>query len=551
MSSPLLALFIRSLREDTRARATYWMRGGLSCFLGLMLLFFAIPGGLISAPGRVYFSIIISIQTVGITFVGLSYFGSAVAEEKEEHTLGLLRMTGLDPLSILLGKSTSRLCGALMLLIAQFPFTIFAVTLGGVSLWQIAAVYCTLATYTFLLCNFALLGSVLARTTGGAVTFCVVVTGLFTAIAWALATAQTVANRFGVHPPFESVTSDMWTATPIARLMEILGTGFSGPLLGWQVASNLTLGVICFLLAWAAFERFCERVSEEAAPATVTLSPSVPPPAGQASPTLAPRQPQSSLFWPFRSRPPRVWKDALRWKDFYFLCGGRRHFTLRVIGYGGAFIYDLCAMISGSGGSYFSVNGSAHSLIPFIFTIDAAVMASGIFRTELRDQTLSTLSMLPCDMRFIVGHKVRACLLAAAPGALCAFVIEIIYLVHFGNLPGNSLAVVVLQTLDGWLLTLLILFVVAWLSLYMKRGALPVGFVGTYMVSAIASVFLMTAAATGAFVTIATMTNLGPGAIGTLITYAQPILTSMVSLLAIWFFYRDGLRRLEFLAGES
>ena len=54
-----------------------------------------------------------------------------MAEEKEEQTLGLLRMTGLSPLSILLGKSTSRLCGALLLLAAQFPFTIFAVTLGG------------------------------------------------------------------------------------------------------------------------------------------------------------------------------------------------------------------------------------------------------------------------------------------------------------------------------------------------------------------------------------------------------------------------------------
>ena len=55
---------------------------------------------------------------------------SAEAEEKEEQTLGLLRMTGLNALSILLGKSTSRLLGALLLLLAQFPFTIFAITLA-------------------------------------------------------------------------------------------------------------------------------------------------------------------------------------------------------------------------------------------------------------------------------------------------------------------------------------------------------------------------------------------------------------------------------------
>ena len=82
--------------------------------------------------------------------------------------LGLLRMTDLNPLSILLGKSTSRLCGALLLLAAQFPFTLLAVTLGGVSARQIVAAYLALGAYTFFLCNLALLASVVARRTGQA-----------------------------------------------------------------------------------------------------------------------------------------------------------------------------------------------------------------------------------------------------------------------------------------------------------------------------------------------------------------------------------------------
>ena len=171
MTSPLLALFTRSLREDARSRATYWTRGGFGLFLpardswprSRWQWLDRRAGAGPSSPA------IIVLQMLAITFIGLSYFASAIAEEKEEQTLGLLRMTDLNPLSILLGKSTSRLCGALLLLAAQFPFTIFAVTLGGVSLWQIAAVYCTVGAFIFLLCNVALLGSVLARRTAGAV----------------------------------------------------------------------------------------------------------------------------------------------------------------------------------------------------------------------------------------------------------------------------------------------------------------------------------------------------------------------------------------------
>jgi ABC-type Na+ efflux pump permease subunit len=101
----------------------------------------------------------------------LSYFSSAITEEKEEMTLGLLRMTNLNPLSILLGKSTSRLCGALLLLAAQLPFTLLAVAFGGISTRQIMAAYCTLAAYILLLSNLALLFSVTARRTAAAAFF--------------------------------------------------------------------------------------------------------------------------------------------------------------------------------------------------------------------------------------------------------------------------------------------------------------------------------------------------------------------------------------------
>ena len=203
---------------------------------------------------------------VAISAIGLSYFGSAIAEEKEEQTLGLLRMTDLSPLSILLGKSTSRLCGALLLLAAAFPFTIFAVTLGGISLGQIVATYCTIGAYTFLLCNVALLGSVLARQTAGAAIFtAMVIGGASRDRPASLEDGGHYVQKFGIFWGLSPVAD-----TSLGRRHRSDGSQTSLPRAiriapaGWQVATNLALGAVSFLLAWAAFERFCERTSEAA-----------------------------------------------------------------------------------------------------------------------------------------------------------------------------------------------------------------------------------------------------------------------------------------------
>ena len=181
MTSPLLALFTRSLREDTRSKSTYWARAGLAAFMLVVMGMAAFARATGGAPGLVFLKSAAWLQTMFLTISGLGYFGSAITEEKEDETLGLLRMTNLSPLSILLGKSTSRLCGALLLLAAQLPFTFMAVTLGGVSPRQVLAAYCTLGAYTFLLCNLALLASVIMpRTVTAAACTGGILLGVFT-----------------------------------------------------------------------------------------------------------------------------------------------------------------------------------------------------------------------------------------------------------------------------------------------------------------------------------------------------------------------------------
>ncbi|MEP6667644.1 MAG: hypothetical protein ABJF10_00740 [Chthoniobacter sp.] len=539
MSSPLLALFVRSLREDARSRATYWTRGVLGGFLLLMLLGFAASNRWSNAPGRSLFTTIMISQLVALTFVGLSYFTSAIAEEKEEQTLGLLRMTGLSPLAILLGKSTSRLCGALLLLVGQFPFTIIAITLGGISLRQIIAVYCAVGAFTFLFCNLALLGSVLARRGPNAAIFCLVAMAVFLGGAPLFLLVPSAARSvLGADSAIDRFLEWWWNSTPIARLQEVLATGFSGAPIGWQVVSNLALGVACFLLAWTVFERFCDRAPESA------------PAAGSP-----PRR-----FFGFRlRRPPRPWKDALLWKDFYFLCGGYAGFAVRFFAYGGTLIPFLYR--SGGAGTQFGIMRSLFtSIVPFVFSVDVAAMASRIFRSELHDQTLTDLAMLPLTMRHIVYRKALACVLAAAPGALAVLMAQG-FAVSLFKSTQSSLAgamsvtgmngLMIMQMCGSWVHVALLVYVVAWLSLSMKRGSLALGYVLTYALNIFLATVIMAAFAATGFMRMAAASRSGATRINISSFLWSPILTMAISLVLIWIIHRQGPRRLETLAAES
>src|SRR5215213_3145748 len=100
MNSPLLALFSRSVREQARARATYATRTALVLLVGGSLGMNALMTRWAGAAGQQFFQYVVFINFFFVTVAGLSYFASAITEEKEEETLALLRMTNLSPLTI-------------------------------------------------------------------------------------------------------------------------------------------------------------------------------------------------------------------------------------------------------------------------------------------------------------------------------------------------------------------------------------------------------------------------------------------------------------------
>lgn len=443
MTSPLLALFTRSLREDTRSRATYWARAGLAAFILVVIFITAMGRSSGGAPGLRFLETVVWLQTVFLTIAGLGYFASAITEEKEEEMLGLLRMTNLSPLSILLGKSTSRLAGALLLIGAQLPFTMMAATLGGVSPGQVFAAYAALGAYAFLLCNLALLASVLAPRTGIAA----VITG-----------AVLCAVTLGQNSIYE-----LRHLSPFRRVEEIFNTGFQDSPISFQVVASVALGLILFFLAWLLFERMCGgRTSNR--------------------PSLAAAFRRAGRRWfaPGRPEPSR----ALAWKDFHFLHGGGLVRTVKLVA--GAVVLALGFINMGEGRK---AGGEAMGLcgIGLVWLIaEAGFAASRICACEVRDRTLSSLAVLPQSLRLITAGKV-ACrwrVLAPALMFLGVSLLATCFIIVIEANENHAIEAVGIALFYGSIfvwsvfgMSYLGVHLTAYLSLRMKRGALPLAII--------------------------------------------------------------------------
>jgi hypothetical protein len=457
MTSPLLALFTRSLREDTRAKGSYWARAGLATFL---LLGMAINALFINsgddARGLSFLANAIWVQTIFLTISGLAWFASAITEEKEEEMLGLLRMTNLSPLSILLGKSTNRLCGALLLIATQIPFTLIAVTLGGVSMEQVLAAYVALGAYAFVFCNLALLCSVLAPRTGLATLTTIGVM----LVMWLAGAASTVFGGIFWRGALE--------LSPFHQYDRIFATGFAGPVMGTQAWLSIGCGVLLFLVAWALFERFCDHQQSSGVNTGGAM-----------------RRRVRSAFSPGRAK----LRNPVGWKDFYFLHGG---WGMALVKFGGGLVALLALLafvhISGSLGSGHEIFQPETGLMIIgagilWLILEAGFVASRVCSCEVRDRTLSSLALLPQSLETTLARKVPAGWAALFP-ALTFIALGIVYvvvaMVFTRRMASEMGAILVVSGIVGgyvFALSYLGVFLAANLSLRMKRGAYPLAII--------------------------------------------------------------------------
>lgn len=467
-------MLVRSLRTDARRIGTHLLRGLFVVLIYGALLVAQEGSARVGAPGLGLFNWIIWLNFLAISLAGASFFSSVITEEKEEQTLGLLRMTGIGPLALLLGKSVPRLITAAVLLSLQLPFTLLAVTLGGVTIHQILAAYSTLMAYIVLIASVGLFCSVVCRRSRAASTLTVVFLIVFLIVApatrAALAWPPNAQPRAALGPVggalLEAVFFGLgWIvdASPFQRLRAIGQTGFAQPLVDYQVVSNLVFAAALFGLSWAVFERF-NRGEASAGPERGFQF------------RRAGRLRRTGMM--------RAWGNPIVWKDFYFIAGGRNAVVAKLIVYG-LIITGLIVWIAWMDSAWGDplriereqVAGVMLVAGMLLLAVELALLSARVFHEEVKWKTLSTLLMLPKSTSAIAWSKVAGCLIGLVPAATCLLL---------GTIVGVDLVAEALEdiALDAgfpavlFLLAqyLVMVYLTAFLSLFIGAGALPLAF---------------------------------------------------------------------------
>jgi len=472
MTFPVLAFFARTMREQARSWRTYAFRGVLGLLLWVILGFNHAARLLSNAPGREFFAALVWADIWVLGTVALVYFATAITEEKEEMTLGLLKMAGLNPLSILMGKSTSRLLAMGMLLLVQLPFAVLAVTLGGVSIVQVLAAYLMLIAFAWFLCNLALLCSVVAQRGRSAAALAVAALVAFLLLPWAVSglVSEFLVNRGGWTDEqllIKAVTGaceSMIATSPFTRVEEIMRIGFAGPVVGYQAVASFFWGLAFFLLSWVLFNP-CTRRQKLASPARGLI-------------------PKSGILL----RPlgvGRTWRSALAWKEFHFMTGGKAQIVLKSIVFAlalvavGALMYGLATDFGTRKRppdmeDVRQTTGIALVVgILLVTVIEMGVYASRLFSSEVKWKTLSGVMGLPVSVGSLVWDKIKGCVPTFMPN-LVLFCVG----VFLGREPIAEFLTEVLGEEEGFAAFiylcgqfLLFLNLTAFLSLYVKWGA--------------------------------------------------------------------------------
>ena len=466
---PLFALFVRTLREDMRSKSTYLIRVGLV----FVTLFFLWSTHMMQQPGvavgRAFFQSVLWIDLIIVSVAGLGLFSSVITEEKEEGTLGLLRMTNLNGLAILLGKSTGKLLTVLLLLIAQIPFALVAVTMGGISTTQIFAGYAYLLAITFLAANLGLLASVWFQRGTAATSVAFAALGLFAfgpsialkSLTWAifrwpardLSTLALVLNHW-------------WEAAPFAYLRLVLTTGFRGPIWSEAIAICFLLGMLCFGFAWRLFDASADR--------TLAM--------GEGLSTRRSRLSRSR-------RTLAVGLAAVRAREF-IAAGGWRSIWIYGIVTGcllGAIYLGFEGLPGQTNDSWRYIASIALLILVGIPYLELAlsIEASNIFGAERRQKTLGSLCGLPLSIGQIIRAKITGRLATMWPAAVplatgVGLLIEFTWTEFLRRPPSgqdlDSLLMPFFLSLTVLLILLELPVLIAWMSLQFRRIPAASGF---------------------------------------------------------------------------
>ncbi|MDX1968116.1 MAG: hypothetical protein SFV23_13155 [Planctomycetaceae bacterium] len=411
MTRGIWALWERSLRLDARHLGGHFLRLCVIVAVYSALVIMIRDAGFVGAPGRQFLSMMAYMNVLVFTLTGVRSLSAVLTEEKEDGTLPLMMLTGISPLAILLGKSTSRLVLVLLLIVVQIPVALFAVTLGGATLGQIAAAVAAITAYVICLANVGLLSSVVCRRSGDASGLTTIWALLYSIVLPVAAVFANQVQAFGsewcpnaFEPAliaglrFASQQSVWW------RLSEVFESRFAGTPMCWQVGTNLLFGLGCFLTGWWLFPIANRDPGAESTPRRLV----------QATTSTGRRS------WRTAGRPG---SNALRWLAFHFDAGGWPVIILKFAAYAGIFLFIAWMQTDGFRDRVRPLDlfaGWAGTL-SVLLVIEALLHGGRIFQNEYKAGTWSTLLTLPRSVAYLGYSKVWGAALSMAPGVgLCA-----------------------------------------------------------------------------------------------------------------------------------
>lgn len=471
MISGVTTLFSWTLKMDSKSIYPHIVR---AAFAGAMLFAISMSFTDVFGTGSMglrFFELVCTLNVLIITVSGISYFVTAVTEEKDAGTYALLRLAGMNSLSITLGKSTSRLVSSLMLLVIQMPFTFLSITLGGVLWNQIVAAYLALAAWMILVANLALFCSVRCATSGRAAGLAATTIGIFVFL-------PRISSAFlGAIPPgvLSTGTIALLGTIPAVcskvsvfdRLAEILGLTSGFTMLGIDFSTGLNtittasikgeVSIVAgqfwssLLTAFVLFVISTVTLDFWSAPAD----------------TAGPSENKSVRRWAVG----RCWNLSVAWKEFLFFTGGRTFAIAKFLAGGLVFAgFRMFQEIDGySNGLALRGDYSWWAFLTFLMTLTAEVLlySSGCLFYEVRQQTQSTLATVPISSVRILVEKFVGCAIALIPAIVWSFITLIL---SDGTIVRNCSVTMV----SSYLIMLgFASHLAALLSLYTRWAALP------------------------------------------------------------------------------
>ena len=395
----------QSLTTDVRRSGSHAVRFGLS-----VVLYFAVCYACFlswsNASGLPLFQAQLMITALFLSATAIFGFSQTITEEKEEETLGLMRLADISPLAIILGKTMGILCDAAFLIAIQFPFTIVAITLGGVSWAQVYAAYIALAAYLWLLAMIGITVSVLQPNGGKAAQWTAIIIAAYSLpyfFLWAFGTlwGWTALQAF-------------WPISLPMRMLEITESGFQDSPWCLAVGFGAVVGLLCLIVSWLAFDRFALTDARNDRPLGLKLTPR-------------------------RSR--RPWSKPIIWREYIFATGGIPWTSLRIGVQLAIFFVVLTTFRTfNRPGGIIGFTLAWSTLISLLFgVLDGTWFASKLFQDEVRNRTWSALVQTPHTLPQLAWDKCCGLALGLAPTIIAPFVFDLAMVIFHEHIQRHTM----------------------------------------------------------------------------------------------------------------